>query len=644
MGLRRRARRSDFPVRRWLQVGAASAGMSAALLSFSLMGPHSAVAVAEENPPSAADTQDGDSPGTESHDTEASDSDSDRAKGVSQSPAVTVGNSRGQVEDSNDTAEDEDDVEVGTDDEVDPAPEAVDDAEDEDDAEVGTDDEVEPADATTVVGRSVPDDEIATADLVASRDNPPVDAAARATQTHLVQSGESTPTTTTPTATTAAITAPRAQPRTWTGLVSLAIDNWTNASLRWIESLPVDNTTRASLEGALWTLRRTFLNRAPSVAPVQITGHVTGPIDGTLAAVDPEGDRIFFVMTRAPREGTVKLNGDGTYTYTPGETFDGVDTFSVMAVDVGLHMNLLDPFRSIGTNARSVINQGAIKFAFNFTTGAEVWTEERRAALQRSADELLLYLIVETPVVLTYDVTGREEDTAILASAGSPLISEEAGFWRTVVQHKLITGTDANGAEADGSIDWNFWEAWGLGDADEITADEFDFVSTAMHELLHSFGFLSYTEEPGEDDWVARPIFDSFLVTADGVHPIGADFAWNTDYDAILVGGDGGMFFGGPRATAAYGGLVPLFTPNPWQDGSSGSHLNDVVFSGDDQKLMNAATGTGPGVRVLSAFEVGILRDLGYHAVVPQSPAYAAALVGFVLLRRRRGTVKSAKR
>ncbi|ODQ89483.1 hypothetical protein BHQ18_13700 [Mycolicibacterium flavescens] len=616
--------------------------MGAALLSFSLMGPHSAIAVAEENPPSAADAQDGASPGTESPERDAPDSDSGETPGPSQSPPVTVGNSRGEVDD--------DEESTGL------ADDGDDENDDEDDAVDGADD--------TVVDRLAPDDESATADPLASHedspsdppnddppnDDPPNDdlvndTAHRVTPTNLVQPGESTPATTTAAATTPAITAPRAQPRTWTALVSLAIDNWTNASLRWIESLPVDNTTKATLEGALWTLRRTFLNRAPSVAPVQISGQIAGPIDGTVAAVDPEGDRIFFVMTRGPREGTVKLNGDGSYTYTPGETFDGVDTFSVMAVDVGLHMNLLDPFRSIGTNARSVINQGAIKFAFNFTTGAEIWTEERRAALRRSADELLLYLVVQAPVVLTYNVSGRAEDTSVLASAGSPLISEEPGFWRTVVQHKLLTGSDANGAAADGSIDWNFWEAWGLGDADEITADEYDFVSTAMHEFLHSFGFLTYLERPGEnEDWTAWPIFDSFIGTADGVRPIGADYLWNTDYDAILVGGDGGMFFGGRHATAAYGGLVPLYTPNPWQNGSSGSHLNDVVFAGGDQKLMNAATGTGPGVRVLSAFEVGILRDLGYHAVVPQSPAYSAALLGFLLLRRRRGTLKSAKR
>ena len=39
-GARRRA--EDFPVRQWLKLGAASAGLGAALLGFSLLGPEAA--------------------------------------------------------------------------------------------------------------------------------------------------------------------------------------------------------------------------------------------------------------------------------------------------------------------------------------------------------------------------------------------------------------------------------------------------------------------------------------------------------------------------------------------------------------------------------------------------------------------------
>ncbi|MCV7424853.1 hypothetical protein H7K45_30365 [Mycobacterium yunnanensis] len=65
------------------------------------------------------------------------------------------------------------------------------------------------------------------------------------------------------------------------------------------------------------------------------------------------------------------------------------------------------------------------------------------------------------------------------------------------------------------------------------------------------------------------------------------------------------------------GGLVPLYTPGPWQQGSSMSHLDDDTFIGADQQMMNARTDSGLGVRVLSPIELGILKDIGYTVVIP---------------------------
>ena len=91
-----------------------------------------------------------------------------------------------------------------------------------------------------------------------------------------------------------------------------------------------------------------------------------------------------------------------------------------MAQDLGLHVNLLDLFRGAGTPAAALVNEGAIKFAFNYTTGSNLWTDDRRAALEKAADAITAYLLVTEPVTLTYDVSATnspEED--ILASAGS---------------------------------------------------------------------------------------------------------------------------------------------------------------------------------------------------------------------------------
>ena len=107
---------------------------------------------------------------------------------------------------------------------------------------------------------------------------------------------------------------------------------------------------------------------------------------------------------------------------------------------------------------------------------------------------------------------------------------------------------------------------------------------------------------------------------------IGSDFSWNTAYDANLAGGNGGIFFGGPDAVAAYGALVPLYTPSPWESGSSISHLDDDTFVGVNRRMMNAKVRVSRGIRDLSALELAILADLGY-TVAPQSSAAMSAFV-----------------
>ena len=380
--------------------------------------------------------------------------------------------------------------------------------------------------------------------------------------------------------------------------------------------------------------RRALGNKPPTVVPEQLTGVIDGPITGTVGATDPEGDPLTYRIRRAPREGSVQLADDGTYTYTPDDQFDGVDTFRVAVLDG-------NPWRPWGTSATSLINQGAVTFVFTYTQGAQYWTPERRQALADAANDLLVTFRVNKPVTLTYTVTGEEDPEGnSLASAGSDLTSQRRGFWPLVVQEKLQTGRDLNGQAADGEIHWNFGYPWGLGDA--VGADEYDFTTTAVHELLHSFGFLSVIQAPGENAEPVWSTFDRYVRTADGRSPFTIGHRWISRYDPQLTGADGGLFFGGSNAVAAYGGLVPLYTPDPFEEGSSTSHLDDTVFTGVNEKIMNAATGTGPGVRVLSAVELRILKDLGYRVVMPQNSALAA--VGLlVLVRRRRSTAGSVR-
>ncbi|MEW5811318.1 MAG: Ig-like domain-containing protein [Actinomycetota bacterium] len=401
-----------------------------------------------------------------------------------------------------------------------------------------------------------------------------------------------------------------------------------------IDSRPVSDARKERLEDRWEATQRRFLNQAPTLAPVQVSGVIDGPVTGTLNAVDPDGDRMRYRVVKGPSSGSVTVARDGSYTYTPGDGFTGVDTFEVRAIDVGPHVNLLQWFRPAGTRASSLVNQGAIVFDFRYRDGADYWTAERRAALVESANALASYFRVLAPVVIRYDINGvNDSSVGWLAGAASNIISEDPGFWPTFVQNKLLTGVDANGDAADGFIDWNFSYAWALGDV--VGEGEYDFMSTAMHELLHSFGFASWLSRPGDNDYTDRSVFARYLSTSDGAAIIGDDYAWPQWADANLVGGNGGLFFNGANAVAAYGKPVPLFAPDPWQPGSSGSHLDTFTFTGDNFQMMNhASKGKGAlDIRTLSPIEIGILRDLGY-TVVPSSQSMAA--MGFVVLLWRR--------
>jgi hypothetical protein len=402
------------------------------------------------------------------------------------------------------------------------------------------------------------------------------------------------------------------------------------------------NAIQSSLDGASLLVRRTFFNEAPKVSPVQLTGQTTGPISGSVGATDPEGDHLVYKVTQQAHYGTVVLNSDGTYTYTPDDPgSDVVDSFVVAVTDTGPHINLLNWFRTASTSGAGGIYQDPegddhrITFSFVYGSGSQFWSSAARAELAATAIYLSSYFVPEHDVDITYKVTGQYSLLGgTLASAGSDLTSDEDGFFPTVVQNKILTGTDSNGTAADGTIDWNFGYAWGY---NSVAGGQYDFQSTATHELLHTFGFISVVDSAGNNtvpNWTA---FDEHIVTSNGTSVFNGS-TWNTAYNSRLTGGSGGLYFGGANAVAAYGGPVPLYTPNPWESGSSMSHLDDDTFTGVLEKLMNASSDTGVGVRILSPVEIAIMKDLGY-TMVSQSAGGAVLFIGMMLFRRRKQRV-----
>lgn len=84
-----------------------------------------------------------------------------------------------------------------------------------------------------------------------------------------------------------------------------------------------------------------FANQTPTLAhdPGENTV-VDGRIEGTLNPEDPDSARLTYTAT-TPAHGTVTINSDGTFVYTPGASYAGQDRFDVTVTDAdsGFHIH-----------------------------------------------------------------------------------------------------------------------------------------------------------------------------------------------------------------------------------------------------------------------------------------------------------------
>lgn len=372
------------------------------------------------------------------------------------------------------------------------------------------------------------------------------------------------------------------------------------------------------------TLSPTNIAPVAGGATVGTPNATSGLVTGTVTASDGDGDPLSY--SAAPPSGSVSFSGNGGFAYYPTaqarqDAANGgatTDSFTVTIADgyggtasVGLTVGIAP-----------ALAPAALAFSFSYGSGSQYWTAEARSALESAAASLASYFIVSTPTTIAVTVLGSNSPSSNnLAYASVGFTSYSAGYYGTIVQSKILTGVDSNGAAADALISYNWAQPWALGNT--VGGSQYDFKAVAIHELLHTVGFLTGADNsPSNVNWT---IFDRYLATSGGIAVIDpSTYAVISGYQGNFTGAGGGLYFIGPNA-----GSVQLYTPGTWSSGSSLSHVNQL--SGF---VMNPFYGTGSGPRVLSATEVGILRDLGY--TVNNSPGVAAFVVVWVSLVRRR--------
>jgi hypothetical protein len=74
-----------------------------------------------------------------------------------------------------------------------------------------------------------------------------------------------------------------------------------------------------------------------NATPVAVAGSFTTqadiPVTETLSGTDADGDKLSYAVASEPAHGTVMVENDGSFTYSPASTFTGQDQFTFTVSD-----------------------------------------------------------------------------------------------------------------------------------------------------------------------------------------------------------------------------------------------------------------------------------------------------------------------
>lgn len=245
-----------------------------------------------------------------------------------------------------------------------------------------------------------------------------------------------------------------------------------------------------------------------------------------------------------------------------------------------------------------------------------------RASFQRAVNIWAKTLTPSVPI--TVDATFKDlGNPHILGQAGPSFLWRNfSGAPRSNTFYVDAVANKNHGNQLDPSPDivarfnstfpnWHFGKTAG-------PANTYDFETVVLHELGHGVGFLgagNVRRGKGTVRLGSPPnptAYDLFIEDNSGKKL--TTYANNsTALGNALVSGN--IFHDSKRVRNAFGGKrARLFAPNPFQPGSSYSHLDEATFpAGDPNSLMTPQLGQGETIRSVGGIVKAVLKDGGWN-------------------------------
>jgi len=248
---------------------------------------------------------------------------------------------------------------------------------------------------------------------------------------------------------------------------------------------------------------------------------------------------------------------------------------------------------------------------------------------------------LQSTVPIAVRASWEDMEGLTLGSAGPTLISTvpqiaggEPDTWYAIAQASAMTGVnqregetdeDGNPINFDVNVTMNSdFDDWYFGTDGNTPQNRIDFVTVVLHEIGHGIGFIG-SVSGNEDSEVASwgfgglgfpMIYDLSVEDGDQNMLVKNEAIYANPSSSLYEAATGqrnGVFFLGESATQAnFGTPVRLFTPNPWEPGSSYSHVDEADFTGTENELMRPRINRANSVHTPGPVVCGMLDDWGW--------------------------------
>lgn len=269
--------------------------------------------------------------------------------------------------------------------------------------------------------------------------------------------------------------------------------------------------------------------------------------------------------------------------------------------------------------------------------------DNAKAAFQRAVDIWAELLVSTVPI----RVTAYWEDLGenVLGAANTndyyrnfPGAREVNTYYPLALAEKLA-GRELNSINEDDIFcRFNSKMPWYYGTSSSVPLGTFDFTSIVLHELGHGLGFVASMRVSGQQGFYGfgtpfKAIYDSFLQTGEA-KSLSDTLNFRNPSNVLrnaLVSED--VFFVGPNTKSdVKEEKVLIYAPNPWESGSSISHLDDDKYgNGRINSLMTPTASLreknlNPGPLVMKMFQ-----DMGWKSTsIVHDPLKNRAVAGTV--------------